>query len=237
MSFLFTKNKLTRALHVLQPSCCSFCHCRQVNPICHSCLKRLKADSHFHQCLICGKPNLSWVCKSCGTADWAFDQTVVLANETSRLVPTVHAFHQYGQITELAVILYAWKMIKLSRVAPVDLIIPFPENLNISQSRGFWSALELAKTWGKLIHSPYNQELITVMSNPLTQRMSPVIHPFQINTELISTFSITDFRIAIILPYMQSPHQLHEVAKILKKHGARSVINWVLIRNSSKENR
>ena len=145
----------------------------------------------------------------------------------------VKAFHQYGQINQLNAILYAWKMIKLSKVAPVDLIIPFPENRTLSQTRGFWSALELAKIGGKLTHSPHSSELITVSAH---QHLSSVIHSFQINVELISTFSINDFRIAIILPYMHRPHQLHEVAKILKKYGARSVINWVLIRDSSKEN-
>jgi predicted amidophosphoribosyltransferase len=236
MSFQLIKNKLTHIAHLLQPSCCNFCQQRQSEPVCSSCLRELKENLNYRQCLICGRPHLSWVCQSCHTAGWAFDQTVALANETSRLVPCVKAFHLHGHIAQLAVIQYAWAIIKHPKMAPVDLIIPFPENLKVSQSRGFWSALELAKTWSKLSKSPYCRGLITASPHPLAQKKDVATHSFQMNVEIISTLPITNFRIAIILPYMHRPHQLHEIAKILKNYGARSVINWVLIRDSSKEN-
>ncbi len=235
MSFQFIKKKLVHPLQHLQPTCCVFCQQRQAQPICYFCLNALRENLNYRQCLICGKPNLTWVCKACANASWSFDQTVALANETSRLMATVKAFHYHGHFSQMVSILYAWKILISKRITPVDLIIPFPEDVKISQERGFWSALELAKKWSRLTKTPYISDLLTYHSKESNVSKYSVFYPFKINTELLSIFSITNFRIAVILPHMQKPHLLHETAKLLKAHGARYVINWVLIRDCTKE--
>jgi len=235
MSFRFIKKKLVHSFQHLQPTCCMFCQQRQTQPICYSCLTDLQKSLNYRQCLICGKPNLTWVCKDCKHASWCFDQTVALANETSRLMSTVKAFHYHGHFSQLASIRYVWKMIMYKKITPVDLIIPFPEDIKISQERGYWSALELTKKWSELTKTPFMSNLLIYASKESNMPMYSIFYTFKINTELLSTFSITNFRIAVILPHMQKPHLLHQTAQLLKAHGARSVINWVLIRDCSKE--
>ena len=74
--------KLTAVIHQLLPSCCALCDSRQADSICVPCLKEILKLNEVRKCIVCGSQHPTWVCKYCFYAHWAFDQTIVLSNES-----------------------------------------------------------------------------------------------------------------------------------------------------------
>jgi len=228
------RNVLNQIIPLLFPNCCALCQLRQKHAICSSCLSPLRNQSVHMRCLICGTPNQTWVCKSCQYAKWSFDQSLVLCDESSRLVPLIKGSDEYGQIKYLPAIFFAWHILNFRKMPPVDLLIPLPELFAKSKKRGFWFALILVKKWSRLIRTPYNKDIIGV-SESGTKYSEMNIPLYYLKSKYLNTELLQNKRIAIVMPLMQSEHVLHLLASQLKNQGVRWVACWSLTRKPKKD--
>jgi predicted amidophosphoribosyltransferase len=210
------------------PTCCVFCNKRQEHSICNSCFLGLGLDKPLKACTICGKPNHTWVCKVCLNQRWAFDQTIFIAHESNRLFSIVQSCNR-GRLNHLHPLLQAWEISCKKKMIPMDFMVPFPENLINMQSRGFWFALELAKGFQKINRIPIKIDCLDLIPD------QGAWSSFRIGQNDQKNQSLQNLRLAIVLPYMEFSYPVQEFSLYLKKLGARWISNWVLIRNSKKE--
>jgi predicted amidophosphoribosyltransferase len=120
-------------------------------------------------------------------------------------------------------------------MTPVDLILPLPETICVSQQRGFWFSLELAKKLSQLTKTPYNKDLLHLnnkSSLPLRETLSDM---FTLNHDIAKSILVHRKRVAIVMPYMISEFILNDLAKNLKAHGSLWVSYWVLTRKLKKD--
>ncbi len=186
------------------------------------------------RCIICGTPHQTWICKSCKYAKWSFDQTLLLCDESSRLITLIKGSDEYGRINSLPAIFYAWQTINLKKMTPVDLLLPLPELFTTSKKRGYWFALILVKKWSQLTRTPYNKELICI-SQIGTSHAEMNMPFYYLNSKYLKTDLLQNKRIAIVMPFMQSEHVLHLLATQLKDHGVTWVAHWSLTRKPKKD--
>ena len=220
-------------LKIFAPCACLICNQRQKSVICRFCLDRLNSEVRSKNCVICANPNHTWVCKRCMVAKWAFDTTHSLSSENSRLVPLVKKFHLHGNLKQSRGIFLIWDQLMSKEFLPVDLLIPLPEPLAITQSRGYQSNLEIAKLFSKQRKLPL---LLTLLdSYPDENTLTPTNSPFQINSREEIIRSITNLRVGVVGNLMQSEYIYHHFAKELKSLGALWVSNWIMIRVPNKK--
>jgi hypothetical protein len=215
-------------LKIFAPCACLICNQRQKSVICKECLSRLFLELRSKKCVICANPNMTWVCKRCKVAKWAFDTTHSLSSENSRLVPLVKKFHLHGNLKQSRGIFFVWNQFMSSDFLPVDLLIPLPEPIGVTQLRGYQSNLEIAKLFSKKRNTPL---LLTLLdSYPNENTLTPANSPFQIESKQKLIKSITNLRIGVVGNHMQSEYIYHHFAKELKLLGALWVSNWIMIR-------
>jgi len=166
-------------------------------------------------------------------AKWAFDTTHCLSSENSRLVPLVKKFHLHGSLKQSRGIFLIWDQLKSKEFLPVDLLIPLPEPIGITQSRGYQSNLEIAKLFSKQRKLPLLLSLLD--SYPDENTLTPTNSPFQINSREEIIRSITNLRVGVVGNLMQSEYIYHHFAKELKSLGALWVSNWIMIRVPNKK--
>lgn len=220
-------------LKIFAPCACLICNQRQKSVICRLCLSRLYAEVRSKICVICANPSHTWVCKRCMVAKWAFDTTHPLCSENSRLVPLVKKFHFHGNLKQSRGIFLVWDQFLSKDFLPVDLLIPLPEPLGITQSRGYHSNLEIAKLLSKKRKIPLFLRLLD--SYPDENNLTPTNSPFHINSKQEIIRSITDLRVGVVGNLMQSEYIYHHFAKELKSLGALWVSNWIMIRVPNKK--
>ena len=218
---------------IFAPCACLICNQRQKNVICRFCLSLLNAEVRSKNCIICANPNHTWVCKRCMVAKWAFDATHSLCSENSRLVPLVKKLHFHGNLKQSHGIFLVWDQLIAKEFLPVDLLIPLPEPLRLTQLRGFHSNLQIAKLFSKKRNIPI---LLTLLdSYPDEDILTPSNSPFQIRSKQEIIRSIANLRVGVVGNFMQSEYIYHHFAKELKSLGALWVSNWIMIRVPNKK--
>jgi len=232
---LNTLKKINSLVPLLFPNCCAICHVRQDKEICHTCLNNLIQHSASKKCILCACLEKKLLCKYCLHAKHFFDQTIILCYETSYLIPLIRRCDLHGAIFLLPSIFKAWQVANLRHMTPVDLILPLPEIPNISQQRGFWFSLELAKKLSRLTKTPYNTDLVYLNSKSDLLLKGTISDMFNINIDLAKSILVNRKRIAVVMPYMISESILSDLAKTLKEHGALWVSYWVLTRKLKKD--
>ena len=220
-------------LKIFAPCACLICNQRQKSVICKYCLSSLYLELRSKKCVICANPNHTWVCKRCRVAKWAFDTTHSLSSENSRLVPLVKKFHLHGNLKQYRGIFLVWDQFMSKEFLPVDLLIPLPEPLGITQLRGFQSNLEIAKLLSKRKNVPLLLSLLDAYPNE--NSLTPANSPFQINSKQEIIRSIRNLRVGVVGNHMQSEYIYHHFAKELKSLGALWVSNWIMIRVPNKK--
>lgn len=166
-------------------------------------------------------------------ARWAFDATHSLSSEHSRLVPLVKKFHLHGNLKQSQGVFLAWDMIGSKEFLPVDLLVPMPEPLSLTQLRGFQSNLELAKLLAKNRQIPYLRSFMDAY--PDDSSVTPTQSPFQFTHSIRGASPLKNLRIGVVGNHMQSEYIYHHFAKALKSFGALWVSNWIMIRVPNKK--
>lgn len=228
---------------------CALCYSPGSNGICDRCRQRYFQDQS-PRCHCCGNslphsaPDANFLlCGECLENTPSFDETIVAVNYEPPLDQLVHLLKfQY----RLALAPLMGKLIYQATVKPgrpsglrPDFIIAVPLGKTRLIERGFNQSHEIAKKLAKLMKIPLLSDL--VYRNRETEKQSTVsFHERKKNVhnafDLAETgrFSIKEKHIGIVDDVMTTGHTLEEIARLLKKSGAKRVTNFVFARTLPK---
>ena len=228
----------------LLPTACIVCTRHQRDVICHSCFAFLENQSLFNYpcCIRCGvdldidsaEQNQ---CSACLLQSPAFDRTHCLDRYDGVLQ---HAMHQLKYQRRLAIanaFAFTWNRLAMPHIDMPEaaIILPVPLSTQKISQRGFNQSWEIARRIRLPLsfqpianalgrhHSDANQVEYNRFDRKIALRNAFYIHPEalpKIQNKLIVVFD----------DVMTTGSTLHEIATLLKDNGARSVVNWVVLR-------
>jgi ComF family protein len=223
--------------NLLFPPRCRLCGASPTadTALCQSCLADLPwLESGCRRCarpLPAGLDTL--VCGSCLKRPPAFDAATALLQYRS---PADYLIQRLKFSAELAVAPLLGNLLaeKITvRTAPLpDLLIPVPLHRMRLQERGFNQVTELARHLGSGLAVPVEHRLCRRDRNTRPQSLTPT---GMRRSNLRGAFSVTGqspaAHVAIIDDVMTTGHTADELARVLRRAGARYVEVWVVARS------
>jgi len=210
---------------------CFLCGARSLGQLlCPGCIGDLPRLPEQH-CPICALPTpLDEVCGACLKYPPAFDRTVVTwqyAFPASVLVQQL----KYGGELALAPWLAERLADELNGAELPDIIIPMPLHANRLRQRGFNQAALLAGHLSKRLDLAVDlgacrriRDTPPQVDLPLKSRRGNIRNAFRCDMDLSGK------RIALVDDVMTSGSSLDELARVVKRAGAREVAAWVVAR-------
>lgn len=196
-------------------------------PGCHADLPWHRAP----QCPSCASPTLDGaVCGQCLRKPPHFDRTLAVlsyAFPADALIQAMKYRHQLPFAPVLATLLA-----ELAASAPrPDLLIPMPLHPLRLRERGFNQALELARIVARRLDIP----LLPRGSERIRATPPQVGLPWKeratnLRGAFASELDLTGKHVAIVDDVMTTGASLNELAKVLRRQGAREVSAWVVAR-------
>ena len=228
--------KLTQWLRAVFPSHCRLCGIatRTVQDLCRSC--REEAPWLENVCRQCSFPlSACWddaLCGRCQKLTPAFDATTALFHYHP---PVDYLIKRLKFSSELAIspLLSGLLASRLAaRDAPLPaLLIPVPLHHTRLRERGFNQSTELARGVGRKLNIRISHRLCTRNRNTAPQSL--LTHNAR-RLNLRNAFTVTADRVpghvAIIDDVMTTGHTASELARALKRAGAKRVEVWVIAR-------
>ena len=203
-----------------------------IHAVCRACLEELPWHPNT-SCPQCGLTSSGMVCGSClnSTPDFDVTKAVFLY---AYPVDAMMLRYKYGKHLNLGDTFGEFLAEKIS-LETVDLIIPIPMHPQRLKERGFNQALEIAKILTKNHKEKLDYQSVTRQtltppqaSLPLKERVKNIRGAFKVNADKFD--KLQGKRIAIVDDVMTTGASLNELAKTLKKTGARHVECWVIAR-------
>jgi ComF family protein len=195
---------------------------------CRACLN----DLPWHQknaCPQCGLNSGGQLCGNCISSPPDFDATISVFLYDFPIDAMMQRY-KYGNMLSLCVF-FGQMLSEKVAIDSVDLIIPMPMHPRRLKERGFNQALEIAKILTRNnkekldYRSTVRQKLTPPQASlPLKARVKNIKGAFSVNSNLAGK------RIAIVDDVMTTGASLNELARTLKKAGARHVECWVIAR-------
>ena len=222
------------------PTCCILCNKRQLQTLCEDCIQELNIHPS-RRCIICATPHLTWVCKSCFIKRPFFDETICVADISSRLFIPIQSLRNKHQLRMVKGIVKAWDLVSSCHCTPVDLILPIPLTMQKLHQRGFNQAWEIAKHMGYIKKIPAIPNLIERVEFTQTMPESKsfkeryIKHSLKINRHQLHKIQeryggLRGKRIALVDDFMNSGATFNALAELLKENGVFWVSNWVILR-------
>ncbi len=212
--------------------------------VCHSCFAFLENQSLFYYpcCIRCGVDLDGYSaeqnqCSACLLLSPAFDRTHCLDRYDGVLQHAMHQLKYQRRLAIASAFAFAWNRLAMPHLDTPEatVLLPVPLSTQKLSQRGFNQTWEIAKRIQLPLsiepianalgrhHSDKNQ----VQHNRL-DRQSALRHAFYIHPEALS--KIQNKSIVVFDDVMTTGSTLHEIATLLKDNGARSVVNWVVLR-------
>jgi ComF family protein len=228
----------------LLPTACIVCTRHQKAMVCHSCFTFLENQSLFHYpcCIRCGVDLDGYSaeqnqCSACLLQSPAFDRTHCLDRYDGVLQHAMHQLKYQRRLAIASAFAFAWNRLAMPHLDTPEatVLLPVPLSTQKLSQRGFNQSWEIAKRIQLPLsiepianalgrhHSDTNQ----VQHNRL-DRQSALRHAFYIHPEALP--KIQNKSIVVFDDVMTTGSTLHEIATLLKDNGARSVVNWVVLR-------
>lgn len=235
----------------LLPTACIVCARHQTAMLCHSCFQFLENHSLFHypSCIRCGieldARNLEQTqCSPCLRQAPAFDRTYCLDRYDGLLQ---HAMHQLKYQRRLAIsdaFAFAWNRLAMPHLKTPEeaVLLPVPLSTQKLCRRGFNQSWEIAK---RIQLPPSIQRIAHALGRHHSDanqveygrldRQTALSHAFYICPEALG--KIHNKSIVVLDDVMTTGSTLNEIATLLKDNGARSVVNWVMLRTLKPQTR
>ena len=228
----------------LLPTSCIVCTRHQTEMLCHACFAFLENQSLFHYpcCIRCGVDlddcnTEQKQCSACLQKAPAFDQTHCLDRYDGVLQNAMHQLKYQRRLAIADAFASVWSRLALAHLntSEAAVLLPVPLSIQKLNHRGFNQSWEIARRIrlprsiepiGNALgrhHSDANQ----VQHNRL-DRQSALRHAFYIHPEALA--KIRNKSIVVFDDVMTTGSTLQEIATLLKDNGARSVVNWVVLR-------
>jgi len=233
----------------LLPTACIVCTLHQTKMVCPACFAFLENQSLFHYpcCIRCGVDidcysTAQNQCSACLLKAPAFDRTHCLDRYDGVLQHAMHQLKYQRRLAIASAFAFAWNRLAMPHIETPEtaVLLPVPLSTQKLNQRGFNQSWEIARrillplsiepianALGRH-HSDANQ----VEQSRLT-RQTALRHAFYIHPEALP--KIQNKSIVVFDDVMTTGSTLHEIATLLKDNGARSVVNWVVLRTLSPQ--
>jgi ComF family protein len=228
----------------LLPTACIVCTRHQSAVVCHSCFAFLENQSLFHYlcCIRCGvdfdgdstKQNQ---CSNCLLQAPAFDQTHCLDRYDGVLQHAMHQLKYQRRLAIASAFAFAWNRLAMPHLDMHEgaVLLPVPLSTQKLSQRGFNQSWEIAR---RIRLPPSFQSIANALGRHHSDtnqvghnrfdRQTALRHAFYIHPEALP--KIQNKLIVVFDDVMTTGSTLHEIATLLKDNGARSVVNWVVLR-------
>jgi ComF family protein len=235
---------LRTLLSHLLPTACIVCTRHQATVLCDSCFAFLENQSLFHYpcCIRCGVDldNNSAEknqCSTCLLQVPAFDRTHCLDRYDGVLQHAMHQLKYQRRLAIASAFAFTWNRLAMPHIDTSEeaVLLPVPLSTQKLSHRGFNQSWEIARriqlppsiqpianALGRH-HSDANQVEHNRVDRQVALRDAFYIHPEALTT-------IQNKSIVVFDDVMTTGSTLHEIAALLKDNGARSVVNWVVLR-------
>lgn len=217
-------------MHVLFANRCLLCGAASEGDFCQPCYGSLPYLSSHH-CKACALPlATAGVCGACLAIPPAFDRTIAAASYAFPIDALLHSLKYEAKLAlgpVLADLLDA-------RICPADLpdfILAMPLHPAKLRERGFNQALEIARRISKTT----GIKLLPLAARRIKDTHSQTGLPWKerekhIRGAFTCDADMSGRRIAIVDDVMTTGATVNELAKVLRKGGARSISAWVVAR-------
>lgn len=235
----------------LLPTACIVCTRHQTEMVCHSCFAFLESQLLFHYlcCIRCGVDIDVYSteqnqCSACLLKAPAFDRTHCLDRYDGVLQNAMHQLKYQRRLAIADAIAFTWSRLALPHLdaSEAAVLLPVPLSTQKLSHRGFNQSWEIAKR----IRLPpsiepianalgrYHSDVNQVEHNRL-DRQTALRHAFYIRPQALA--KIQNKSIVVFDDVMTTGSTLQEIATLLKDNGARSVVNWVVLRTLRPQTR
>lgn len=199
---------------------------RPLCPACEADLPHLAGPL----CPVCALPTPEGTpCGACQASPPHFDASIAAFRYAFPVEHLVQGLKYRHRLT-----LAGWLADALHRsigAANVDCIMPLPLSVGRMRERGFNQAQEIARPLARSLGLPLAAEICFRVregapqaSLPWKERQANIRHAFECRADLAGK------RIAVVDDVMTTGATLNEFARVLKRHGAARVENWVAAR-------
>jgi ComF family protein len=222
-------NSCSRVVRIAFPAHCVLCASRGVsNGLCGDCTASLPRVPDA-RCGVCAQPLTSGgVCAACLDTPPAYDAIRAPYAYAFPLDALIHAY-KYGRDLSLAPV-FATHLMAVAH-ASVDAIVPMPLSPERLRERGFNQAHELARRIGRELSCPVLPHACRKIVNTPPQATLPWAERARnIRRAFVCDEHFEGTRIAIVDDVMTTGATLNELARNIKRAGARYVEGWVLAR-------
>lgn len=224
---------LERVLHAMLPAPCLFCGGGDAREgLCSGCLRDLPGHRRA-RCTVCAIDlDAGDVCGSCLRRRPAFDHVRAVCTYAFPVDAAIQRLKYAPDLTLLAPLAALLAEVAASEPEP-DLLVPMPASRARLRGRGFNHAAELARTVGRRHGLRLDARSVTRVKDgppqaslPWDERARNVRGAFACRADL------TGMRVVIVDDVMTTGATLEELARVLKRAGAREVDAWVLARTA-----
>jgi ComF family protein len=228
----------------LLPTACIVCTRHQTAMVCHSCFAFLENQSLFHYpcCIRCGVDLDDYrakqdQCNNCLLQAPAFDRTYCFDRYDGVLQHAMHQLKYQRRLATASAFAFIWSRLAMPHIdTPEEMVLlPVPLSTQKLCQRGFNQSWEIAR---RIQLPPSFQPIANALgrhhsnTNQVEQsrldRQAALRHAFYIYPEALP--KIQNKSIVVFDDVMTTGSTLHEIATLLKDNGARSVVNWVVLR-------
>ena len=222
-------NKCSRFISAALPERCMLCAAPGST---HSLCARCAAELPWlpaAQCPQCAAPTPGGrVCGNCLSHPPRFDAVTAAFVYEWPLAPLIHRY-KYGGTLALAGLFAHALAARVS--APVDLIIPMPLAPQRLAERGFNQALEVARIVSRLKHIPLAPHACRRVRESMPQATLPWSERARnVRGAFVCDEDLTGLSVAIVDDVMTTGTTLNELARNLRKAGAREIHGWMVAR-------
>ncbi len=227
----------------LLPTACLICQRYQSQSICKVCAKELVSQS-LSRCKQCAHPlEADMTCIACKRMAFAFDETWCLDNYDSAWAKAVQSLKYTKQIAYDTGLAKAWFMGHQNSINTLQglnsIAVPVPLSQQKLAQRGFNQSWEILKKIGRLTDVPCDAHILHRKHSSLNQAQASRIERLQqsdlFHIEPQFANQLNQRTVIVFDDVMTTGATLHQIAKLLKSHGAQRVINWVLLRTTTHD--
>ena len=235
----------------LLPSACIVCGLFQQRALCIDCSSRLASEQllNYECCQQCGltlqvDELKEKTCRECCANPPYFDATYCLDRYDGKLQFALHQLKYQRRLAYAHGLASTWNTLlaKSLAITQADYLLPVPLSQEKLCARGFNQSWELARRilCDKRIHkNPYILQRYHhsrhQASENLANRQLAVQDMFFINSGYQGQLASSS--VIVFDDVMTTGSTLQEIATLLKDNGARSVVNWVVLRTLRPQTR
>jgi ComF family protein len=197
--------------------------------ICHGCLTSLPFHME-HQCPVCALPSPdSHVCGKCLRQAPFFDSAFAALRYEFPVDAIIHGL-KYGSKLAIAPLLGDLIADRVQALPKPDLLIPMPLHGDRLRERGFNQSIEMSRTIGHHLNIPISHACKRVRATTSQASLSLEARTANLKGAFQCDHSVEGLQIAVVDDVMTSGASMNELARTLKKQGAREVSAWVAAR-------